>query len=569
MKLLKLSCDQPSFKTLRFNSEGLTLIVGDASSRNSQDGSSNGVGKTLSLGLVHHCLGANADSKLAASVPDWMFRLDFSLGQDIYTVERSGDGKELFLNGQKIALAAFRRWLNDRGPFKLDDTVERLTFRSLFTRFARYHRDDCTNPLQTRKESEYDGLLRSLYLLGAEFSLVFSKRSSKQELDQIKQTVTNLKGDKFLREVFRTGANPQVRIEWLGKEIEKLIKDLSQFQVAEDYRQIEQVAENLTKKLRENEKNKEIIRFQLAGIEKSLTQQPDISRGDLLALYEGLQSIFRDEILEHFEAVERFHNGLSANRQKRLEQDRLGLSKELDQLESEWRDIARERDKQMQLLHGKRALDEYAATANILASYKEERARLDEFLTFSDKLQERSQMVKEKRLSEDKLAFNYVRTNPIKQADDEFKKLAELLYPRHPSGLVLKNNLGDNQLRYNLDVQITGDDSDGINSARILCLDWVFLMHGANHSMDFLWHDNRLFADIDPRPRARWFSYVMDSIKGSGKQYIASLNTENFDAMEDFLSESEQSVLRSSVKLTLRGDTPENRLLGIHFGKPT
>ncbi|WP_217807401.1 hypothetical protein [Methylomagnum ishizawai] len=29
MKLIELSSDKPSFKTLRFNPEGLTLIVGD------------------------------------------------------------------------------------------------------------------------------------------------------------------------------------------------------------------------------------------------------------------------------------------------------------------------------------------------------------------------------------------------------------------------------------------------------------------------------------------------------------------------------------------------------------
>ena len=78
MKLIRLSCDQSSFKTLNFNAEGLTLIVGDGSSDKTKEGSSNGVGKTLALGLVHHCLGANSNPRLASAVPAWMFKLEFS-----------------------------------------------------------------------------------------------------------------------------------------------------------------------------------------------------------------------------------------------------------------------------------------------------------------------------------------------------------------------------------------------------------------------------------------------------------------------------------------------------------
>ncbi|WP_368073356.1 DUF2326 domain-containing protein [Klebsiella pneumoniae] len=66
--------------------------------------------------------------------------------------------------------------------------------------------------------------------------------------------------------------------------------------------------------------------------------------------------------------------------------------------------------------------------------------------------------------------------------------------------------------------------------------------------------------------RARWFSFVKQSLKRSGKQYIASLNTENFYAMETTLSEIEMLELKSKIVLTLRGDKAENKLLSIQFG---
>lgn len=132
---------------------------------------------------------------------------------------------------------------------------------------------------------------------------------------------------------------------------------------------------------------------------------------------------------------------------------------------------------------------------------------------------------------------------------------------------MLGHNVGDNQVRYDLTVQIEGDDSDGINAARIICFDWTLLMRGARHSVEFLWHDNRLFADLDPNVRALWMDQAISSLKETHRQYIATINTENFDAMKPHLSPEINQVIEDAVKLVLRGDAPENKLLGIQFGK--
>lgn len=566
MKLIELSSNQSSFKTIRFNPEGLTLIVGDGAKDSKKEGSSNGVGKTLALGLIHHCLGGNTDDKLKAAVPDWIFRLRFGLNQKEHLIERSGDGKTLALDGKAVKVTALREWLNQCGAFRLDPHIEGLSFRALFRRFARYEREDCLDPLKTNKEPPFDAQLRSLYLLGLDCSLVQSKRRHKTELDNLKQTAKTWQHDQVLKDMFRAGAQPKVRAEWLEKEIPRIKADLQNFQIAEDYRAIELQASELTTHIRENEQKAAVIRFQLEGIEKALRQQPDISRDDLLSLYEGIQTIFKPDVLAHFDAVEKFHHSLAANRRARLEQDRLALHAELASIETASREVAAKRDQLLQTLQGKRALDEYAALAHQLAGLEEEQHRLNEFLNFATSLKEREQEIKEKKVEEDRTAGDYIGGNPIANADKAFSDLAELLYPRTPAGIVIDNNTGDNQIRYDLTVQIEGDASDGINAARILCFDWLVLMQGANHTMGFLWHDNRLFADIDPRPRAAWFSYLVGAMPGTGKQYIATINTENFDAMNEYMNPEQIEALNNAVCLTLRGDTPENKLLGIQFG---
>jgi uncharacterized protein YydD (DUF2326 family) len=169
-------------------------------------------------------------------------------------------------------------------------------------------------------------------------------------------------------------------------------------------------------------------------------------------------------------------------------------------------------------------------------------------------------------LAENKEANSYIQTAPVMRHHELFVAVAERLYPQTPAGILLNNNLGENQLRYDLSVQIEGDDSDGINSARILGFDWVLLMQGANHTMDFVWHDNRLFADMDPKSRTGWFKYTFEALLGSSKQYIATLNTENYEAMRDYLDDEHWNKLEQSKVLVLRGDKPDNKLLGIQFG---
>lgn len=564
MKLIRLTCDQPTFHPVHFNDTGLTLIIGDSSKE--KEGSSNGVGKTLILGLVQHCLGANADKKLTSAVPDWWFSLLFSHNGVEYLISRTGNGKKLLLNDKTISLKAFKDLLDKIGIFNLENNIPYLSFRSLFKRFSRYTRDDCISPTRTKKEQDFEALLRTAFLLGIDHNLILSKRNNKQELDKVGQSLKNWQDDDILKDMFRAGSQPKVRYEWLEREIPRLQDELNTFQVHEQYRAIENETNSLTIKLREVEKNKNIAEFKVSNIEKTLLSHPDISREDLLELYNGLQEIFKPETLAHFESVENFHKSLSFNRKKRLENDKIKLLLEIESLKIDINDISALRDSYLESLQGKKAFDEYAVIARQLAEFKEEKERLHDYLNFSINLQKKAQNLRERKVEQDRLAVNYASTNPLSEYDKFFAELAEIMYPRVPAGIVLDVNTGDNKIRYDLSIQIEGDDSDGINDARILCFDWLVFTCGENHAMDMLWHDNRLFADIDPGVRARWFSFVNQSLKRSGKQYIASLNTENFNAMETTLSEIEMLELKSKIVLTLRGDKAENKLLGIQFG---
>ncbi|ENX11104.1 hypothetical protein [Acinetobacter variabilis] len=237
MRLISLSCDQQSFKTLYFKPTGITFILGNSAySKESTrvDSSANGVGKTLALGLIHHCLGANVDKTLATVIPDWIFTLEFEHKDKIFKVSRSGDGKKITINGEFYKPTKFIEWLDTHDFFSINGKeIKGLTFRSLYKRFARYKREDCLDPIQLYKESDYEALLRTSFLLGLDISLILNKKQNKADLDKINHYIKNWENDPILKDMITTGTQPKLRCTWLNREISKLENDLQEFQIAE------------------------------------------------------------------------------------------------------------------------------------------------------------------------------------------------------------------------------------------------------------------------------------------------------------------------------------------------
>jgi uncharacterized protein YydD (DUF2326 family) len=141
--------------------------------------------------------------------------------------------------------------------------------------------------------------------------------------------------------------------------------------------------------------------------------------------------------------------------------------------------------------------------------------------------------------------------------------LAKRFYPKAPAGISLKNNEGENQIRFDMDIRIQNDASDGINEVRLFCFDMTLLL-AKSHKVNFLVHDSRLFSDIDPRQRAVLFKTAHELTKSAGLQYIATLNEDQIESMGDqFTTDELVSIIEESITVRLKDDSAESKLLGI------
>jgi uncharacterized protein YydD (DUF2326 family) len=567
MKLIKLSSNRPSFRSIPFRPQGLTLILGDgAHSSDHQEGDSNGVGKTLALRLIHHCLGAQKPPKaIAADASDWMFHLDVVAGSSTHRIDRSGDGKTIALDERGIKLGELREWLNEHGGFRLPEGSP-YSFRSLFSRFARQDSADCVNPVATAGETPSQSLQRTLYLLNANDELARQKEQLKNELDKYRNELKLFNDSPSIRDVFTAGHKPTFRLRELAGQIPKLQEELAQFVVAEDYREMEAETDSITKELRELSGSSSLKEYELAGIREAMTQKSDITKDELLSLYSGLEQIFQPTVLRHFDEVEAFQIALVTNRTERLALEESRVSAELDVFRVRAKSLESKRSELIERMNGKRALEEYASISRNLAALEEERNRLESYVQFDQVTKQKVQAVRTEMVEQDALALQYVQSEPLSALDARYRTLINALYPDATAGIGLFNNDGQNKLRFNLEVVVQGQESDGISNAMVLCFDWLLFTAGRPNQLGFLWHDNRLFADLDPKPRAAWFSEMLRSASLSGRQYIASLNSENFSSMVPNLLAEDVELLRESVVLTLQGDKDSNRLMGVRFG---
>jgi len=564
MKILRLSSSEDNFRELVFRDRGVSLILGDGEHvEDRQDGDSNGVGKTLALRLIHHCLGADKPPHALVSVAaKWWFYLDVRIGEAEFRIARIGDGSKITLNDKEIKIKPFREWLNKFGGF---DSSEH-SFRSLFPRFARRSQQDSLSPVALEKEAPHEALQRTLYLLNADNALAKRKVELKERLDLLKDEVKLVKKSGIFRDIFKAGQRPESRLKELGGDVGRLRESIQAFEISDDYRQMENDANQLTSELRVISEDIHLLRFELDGIRDAQQRRVDITREDLLSLYDGLAKIFQPTALAHFEQVENFQRTLVSNREHRLIKDEVRIRAEIEQLEFSESSKSTARTMLLQHMAGKRALDEYVSLSMRLAGLEEERRRLQSFVDLERDKAKELQVVKSAMVYQDELALRYAQSDPLDQLDSAYRLIVQGLYPESSAGITLKNNSGENKVRFNLDVSVQGQDSDGIANARIVCFDWLLFKYGRPHDMDLLWHDNRLFADMDPKPRASWFSFICERFMDDDRQYIATLNYENFQSMAPFLDEASREELEKSVIITLKGDKDANRLMGMKFG---
>ena len=565
MHLIRLSSNHESFKTIEFNSIGVTLIVGTKSKTGS---TYNGVGKSLIIEILHFCLGSDKNDEFEAKIPQWEFTLEFEFNGEPHKVSRNTSNQQMaYLDNQETKIGAFNDWMESR-LFSLPNDVSKLTYRALIPKFLRRGLKQYVDPRETGDYTDYDMLIRNAFLLGVDVHLIAKKATIRDEITNLKKLRQNFKTDPLLKQFYSGGKDPDIQLSHLVTRITALEKDKAAFVVAENYYDLQKAADELAVEI-ENEKNTAFLhRSAIDNIDKSIKEHPDLPLERVNSLYGELTAAFKTDTLKRLQAVSDFHKRLLENRIARLSKEKLGLLDRLKTLDENIKIKQSALDRQLHVLGQARALDQYTAIVNQIAELTSQAQKLKDYKAIDLEYSNRAADLDVQLSEEVKKANTYLEeTKDLRENHfSVFKQYAARFYPNSPAGITLHNNEGNNQKRFDFGVRVENDSSDGINEVRIFCYDLTLLKLRQGHKVSFIFHDSRLYANMDVRQRAMLFRLADEVTTELGCQYIATLNPDLMTGMEDEFSEGEfKRIITDNIVLDLKDDSPAGKLLGIQI----
>ena len=564
MKLLQLSSNNKNFKTINFK-QGLNIVAGLQLSDDEKK-TINGIGKSLSLILVHLMFGAKLNNnrpkekKLKNFLKEYgEFQLTFMHNNNEYQIVKDFAKPEFYINEQKITQKDYPSKLNE-----IFEINEDLTFKRIFNCFARrYGGDYYSDPLRQQGQplTDYYQRLTNLKLLGIDTSLVNEQFKIKEQINKLE------KAEEVIKEYEKV--LDKTNLKDLQDEYNRLIQDKKDFKIAPNYSALKEEADELTKQLQtlrnKIQKIKNTIEKKKYNLESS--DNVNIDTKEIERLYNEAQFFFNDKVIKRLEDAQNFHNTLIANRKKRIEVEIQELSLLLKEKDTLCNDIATKRDERLKILNTQGAFEEFNSIEERikylyddikkLTRYQE---ALSEFKKEKSALNVKSALIKEKSIIYLENEKKY-----LEEIENSFRKIVKKFYDNHGGSLKLKDTKNAKYL-YDIHIEIPRGASQAIGEVEIFCYD-VLLYTLNKNIINFLAHDGIIFSEMDPRQKAVIFKIVIDLINNYDLQYFVNIGENSLIEVleQDILSNEEKTYIEESLILKLFDKDPKSWLMGEEF----
>ncbi|MDT3494520.1 DUF2326 domain-containing protein, partial [Bacillus toyonensis] len=417
-----------------------------------------------------------------------------------------------------------------------------------------------------KKEQEYSKVLNNSFLLGLETELVTEKQRLRTLIRQTKDLKTNIEEDPIIREHFNNNEDTEIEILDLEDNIERLKNEISEFKIAANYQELEKEADEKHYLLKELENKRTLINNSIKHITKSLEIKPDLSEKKVINLYNQANIEVPEMIVKRMEEAINFQKNLLKNRNKRLVNEKIKNQDKLKEIEALTEEVGKGLDKVLRYLDTHGALEDYNALNKKLNDMQTKLERLNQYQEILRTYKKKLKDVQSDFSVRNNETDNYLENiqGLLEEIMAIFRELSKAFYEKKPGGIKVINNDGDNTIRFDILAKIQDDSSDGVNEVKIFCFDMTILLLRQNHKFEFIFHDSRLFGNMDPRQRYSLFKVAYDKVNREGLQYIASINEDIIFSFKDLMTEDEYNkIIEESTRLVLTDESDKSKLLGI------
>ena len=581
--ILKVRADQPTFREVTFT-PGFNVILAERTKESTKKDSRNGLGKSTLIDIISFCLGGKLDRKGLGcdALSDWSFTLDMYLrGQPVSVTRATKDSSKVNIEGDSIGwpIPPGKDKKTGRPVLKVTDWIDLLgnlmfglppggfdsnyapTYRSLISYFIRRGKDAYSTSFEHyRKQNEWDKQVNNAFLLG----LAWEDASEWQKLRDKKSALEELKKAQRSGLISELMAGTLGELEALKVRSETTVRQgeasLVSFRVHEQYHELEEAADRLSKEL-VSTANKIVAERQLLGnYQASLADIPEPNIDDVVAVYEEAGVFFSTVSRKRLEDVKEFHRKLIENRRRFLSSEITRLRQSVERAEANQRRLDEERATIMAVLQGHGALDQFMQLQRIHAENVAQLRAIESQIDMLRKIEEGKGNLRieeellRKKTRNDLDDHKFQREKSIQI----FNGNSEVLY-ESPGNLVI--DLGVSGFKF--DIEILRSRSGGVGNMKILCYDLMLAELWSEHrpSPQFLIHDSLLFDGVDERQVANALELAARKSRECGFQYICTLNSDMIPSV-DF---SNEFNIDTFVQLTLTDKTPSGSLLGVRY----
>lgn len=569
MKLLSLSANKATFHPVIFR-DGINIIVGkQVAPHNENDGNTyNGVGKSLTLHLIHFCCGSRRIESFSKKLPDWEFTLRFRIdGKEHYCTRSTDNQNRIDFDGEILNPKAVQEKLLEL-CFCQKSAPANMTWTTLFSRFVRRYRSSYSSfDAFVPRESDYSKILNNCYLLGIDIDLIVDKRNMRDRQVATSETEKAIKKDPMFRQYYLGKNDAELDAADLEYQIAELEKEISEFKVSNNYHELEVEADEKSYQKKELENRRVLVSNYIKNIEESTKETDKVKEEKLFKVYEAAKVEIPEMVKKSLDEVTKFHSNLLETRNSRLRKELAKHNDELKEIDNQIAVLGRRMDELLDYLNTHGALEEYVALTKQRASLQNDLNRIQEYQKILKAYRDTKLDTKAAMIEQDKAADTYLdeKNKYLDDLKNKYWNYAKRFYPKKKSGLVIRNNLGENMLRYTLEARIEDDSSDGVNEVRMFCFDWL-LLNCQKSKVRFVAHDSRMFANMDPRQRETLFRIVFESCQNMDFQYICSVNEDALLSFRPLMTEEEyRDIISDNIILELNDDAPESKLLGIQI----
>lgn len=570
----EISSSLASFKILRFNS-GLNVVLAEKSAGATDRQTRNSSGKTSLITIIHFLMGASCPAASIfkyESLIEESFSLTFDLGSQRMTARRGGsDPNKIYVDANlsewpeqpTVDTTTGESWFSNKkwtaalavSMFDVNESSKYSpSFRAMFPYFARVEPEGGFQHAEMYYSTQqpWNIQVNLSHLLG----LDWKPSQALQEIKDQEKTLKLLKRNSsqgVLGNLVGKAGELRTKLALAEKDLKRLEKELREFQVLPEYRDLEKEASTIAVRQSELANANTLDRQRVKAIEQQLQSEQPVQADDVLAMYEEASVVLPDLVRKRIEDVQAFHERVIKNRLLHLEREIQAAEQRLIVRDGEAQGLDSRRREIMKVLSSHGAIDQ-------MVRLEEERSRL---FSFVDDLKNRLEVTNKLESTKTELTIERAQVKQRISLDhndhEEVLREAILIFEE------LSREISDHEGSLEVDVsdngptfkiKVEGGRSVGIRNMQIFCFDMMLSIIWAkrNRGPGFLIHDSHLFDGMDSRQVAKAIEIGEAKSREHKFQYIITMNSDQVPRNE-FKPEFEFDRFVNPVQLSDENET--------------